>query len=250
MGGVHAGVGSISPLPAAFRLPDALALVRRQHRELDAVLGQQLQRFVVRRGLGQPHALGKRAEVVLVVGDAPADLRDAVAAVGQRQNDVVVDLRHRRAVAAKALAAAALAIQNHAVGARRVLHQPAHQRRAEVEADARVVVHDARDLVLAVHDARRAVGGVALRADALIPVVVGRGRLLRLHRLQPRILARRLIKVTVNADKTLPLSHDNRYLYAGAPAMSNDCRPFCRLDRPDSTPRFPFLKMVLVLGMA
>ena len=156
----------------------------------------------------QPHALRRCAVVVLVVGDAPADLRDAVAAAGQRQNHVVVDLRHGRAVAAVALAAAPLAVQDHAVGAGRVLLEPAQQRGAEVEADARVVVHDARDLVLDVDDARRAVGGITLRADALIPVVVGRGCVLGLDRLQPWILARRLVKVTMNADKTLGCGHE------------------------------------------
>ena len=72
-------------------------------------------------GLGQPHALGLAAEAVLEVGDAPADLRERVAPAGQRHDDVVVDLRHGRAVAAVALAAAAFAVQNHAIGARRVL---------------------------------------------------------------------------------------------------------------------------------
>jgi hypothetical protein len=110
-------------------------------------------------------------------------------------------------VAAVAPAAALFAVQNHAVSAGRVLHQPAQQRGAEVEADARVVVHDARDLVLVIDDARRAVGGVALRADALVPVMVGRGSVLRLDRLQPGILARRLIKVTVNADKSFTCRH-------------------------------------------
>src|ERR1039458_6428972 len=61
----------------------------------------------------------------------------------------------------------------------------------------------ARSLPLVVHYARRAVGRVTLRADALVPVVVGRGRVLRLHRLQPRILPRRLVKMTGNADKSL-----------------------------------------------
>ena len=68
----------------------------------------------------------------------------AVARAGQRHDDVVVDLRHGRAVAAEALAAAALAIQDHAIGARRIVFQPAEQRGAEVEAHARIVVDDAR----------------------------------------------------------------------------------------------------------
>ena len=58
-------------------------------------------------------------------------------------------------------------------------------------------------------DARSAVGRVALGADALVPVVVGRGGVLRLHGFQPRVLARRLVEVTVNADKTLTGWHED-----------------------------------------
>jgi hypothetical protein len=134
--------------------------------------------------------------------------RDAIALIGQRQNDVVVDLRHGRAVAVEGFAAAALAVQDHAIGARRVLLEPAEQRGPEVEAHARVVVHDPGNQVLVVHNARRAVGGVALRADALVPVVVGSGGVLSLHRFQPGVLARRLVEVTMNADETLACGHE------------------------------------------
>ena len=211
-GGVYGVAGRVAPACSVLQRADAPALVRGQHGEFDAELGQQLQRIGVGRGLRQPHALRLRAVVVLVVGNAPANLGDAVALVCKRKNDVVVDLRHGRAVAAEALAAAPFAVQNHAVGARRVLHQPAQQRRPVIEAHARIVVHDAHNLVLVVHDARRAVGRVTLRADALVPIVVGRGRVLRLHRLQPRILPRRLIKMTVNADKSFTGGHKKQLL--------------------------------------
>ncbi len=200
--------------------------------------GEQLERLGVGRGLRQPHAFRRRAEAALVVGDAPADLRDAVARAGQRQNHVVVDLRHGRAVAAIALAAAALAVEDHAIGARRVLLEPAEQRGAEVEADARVVVDDAHDLVFVVDDARGAVGRVALGADALVPVVVGSGRVLRLHRLQPGILARRLVKVAVNADKTLTRRHEEsecerrRRLRTAEAILRAMAEAFIALERP------------------
>ena len=45
------------------------------------------------------------------------------------------------------------------------------------------------------------VRAVALRGDALVPVVVRVRRVLRLHRLQPRVLARRLIEMAVDADE-------------------------------------------------
>ena len=64
------------------------------------------------------------------------------------------------------------------------------------------------DLVFDIDDARGAVGGVALGADALIPVVVGRGGILGLHGFQPGIFAGRLIEVAVNADEALGGGHD------------------------------------------
>ena len=145
--------------------------------------------------------------MAFVVGNAPADLRDSVAPAGQRQNDVVVNLSHGGTVTAETLAAAALAVQDLAVSSWRVLFEPAQQCGTEVKADARVVVHDARDLVLDVYNPRRAVGRVALRANPLVPVVVGRSGILRLDSLQPRILARRLVKVTMNTNEALACGH-------------------------------------------
>ncbi len=171
-------------------------------RELQAMLRQQLQRFGIRGCLCKPHALRHGAVMAFVVGNAPANLGDAIALAGQRHDDVVVDLRHRRAVAAVVPAAAPFAVENHPVGARRIFLEPAQERGAEVEADARVVVHDARDLVLDVLHARRSVGGIALGADAFVPVVIRSSRVLRLHRLQPGILPRRLIEMSMNTDET------------------------------------------------
>src|SRR5579859_565499 len=110
---------------------------------------------------------------MLEVRDAPADLCDAVAGVGQGHDDVVVDLGHGRSVAVIPQHALAVGIADHAIGAGRVFFQPGKQGGTEVEADARVVVHDADDLVVTVHDPGGAVRGVALRGDALIPVVIG-----------------------------------------------------------------------------
>ena len=53
-------------------------------------------------GLGEPHALGLAVEAGLEVGDAPADLGEGVAGAGEGHDDVVVDLRHGRAVSAVA----------------------------------------------------------------------------------------------------------------------------------------------------
>ncbi len=64
----------------------------------------------------------------------------------------------------------------------------------------RVVVQDADDLVLLVLDPRGPVRRITLGRNAVVPVMVRRRRFLQLHRFQPRILARRLVKVAMHAD--------------------------------------------------
>ena len=64
------------------------------------------------------------------------------------------------------------------------------------------------DLVLVVDDAGRAVGGIALSTDALVPVVVGGGGVLDFDCFQPWIFARRLVKVAMNADESLGGGHE------------------------------------------
>ncbi len=217
MRGVDRGVGRINPIaPVAvaglavfFNRANPLALVRSQHGESNPICSEGFEGRVVGRGFRQPHAFRRRAKAILVVGDSPADLRGAVASVGQRQNHVVVNLRHGRTVPAVTLAAAALAIKNHAIGARRVFLEPTEERGSEVKADARVVIDDAHDLIFHVEHAGRAVGRIALGADALVPVVVRSRTVLRLHRLQPGILARRLIKVAVNTNEAFELWHED-----------------------------------------
>ncbi len=234
---VHARVGCVDPwcrCAVVAQGADPPALMRRQHGEPDAMLGEEVEGLGIRGGFGQPHALRRDPVVKLVIGYAPANLRDLVAAVGQGHDGVVVDLRHRRAVSLEVLAAAPLAVEDHAVGARRIFLQPAQKRGAEVEADARVVVHDPRDLVFDVDYPGSAVGGVALGADALVPVVVGSSGVLGLDGFQPRILTRRLIKVTVNADKALAGGHEHfpiagrrRERGARPPDYSSAAHPGC-----------------------
>ncbi len=118
----------------------------------------------------------------------------------KRHDDVVVDLRHGRAVSAVTMGAELVRIENHAVGARGFIGEPTQQRRAEVKAHPRVVVHDADDLILHIGDAGGAVGSVALGGDAVVPIVVRRCGVLHLYRLQPGIFAGWLIEVAMNAD--------------------------------------------------
>src|SRR2546423_14582567 len=109
------------------------------------------------------------------IADSPQDLGAPVALVGQRQNHVIVGLGQRRAVAAEALAAFGIRRQDGGIGLGLLLLQPGEQRRAEVKADARVIVGNQPDGAFAIQNARRGVGGVAFGGDALVPVVVGRG---------------------------------------------------------------------------
>jgi hypothetical protein len=157
--------------------------VRRKDDEFESFGCEQLQRFHVDRGLRQPHALGPALEPMLEVGDAPADLRDAVTPVRERHDDVVVDLRHGRSVTAEALLAVRIGVENHAINAPRVDLKPGKKRWAEVEAHAAVVVDDADDAVVRIHDAGGAVGRVAFGGYALVPVVIRIGGILKFNRL-------------------------------------------------------------------
>ncbi len=218
--GVDAGVGRLLPadrrrgfgrlVAIGFELELRLvgqrthprALARRKHREQNAVLRQQLQRLAVHRRLRQPHAFRLAPEARLEIGDAPANLRRPVAGRGQRHDHVVVNLRHRRPVAAEAKLAPPVRFEDMVIRALRVLFEPGEQRRTEVEADPRVVVDDADDLVFRVHDPRCPVRRIAFGGDALVPIVIRRSGILGLHRLQPGVLARRLVKMSVNGDET------------------------------------------------
>ncbi len=64
---------------------------------------------------------GLRPKRMLEVGDAPANLGERVAAVGERHDDVVVDLGDGGAVAAVALRAGLVGVEDHAIGAGRVV---------------------------------------------------------------------------------------------------------------------------------
>ena len=200
------GVGGQQRIGRVRRLrdvADAGALVGREDGELDAFGGHHVEHAAVDGGLGEPHAFGAAIEAGLEVGDAPADLSERVAAAGERHDDVVVDLRDGGAVAAVAVGAGVVGVEDAAIGAGSFVGEPLEQGGAEVEAHAGVVIDDADDLVLAVGDAGGAVGGVTLGGDALVPVVVGRGGVLDLDGFEPGVLARRLVEVAVHADVTV-----------------------------------------------
>ena len=180
---------------------DVLALIGGKDGELDAFLGHEVEDLTIDGSFGEPHSFGFAAEAVLEVDDAPADLGAGVALGGERHDDVVVDLRDGRAVAAVAAGGGAVSVEDHAVAAGGLVFEPGEEGRAEVEAHVAVVVEDADDLVAGVGDARGAIGGVALGGDALVPVVVGGGGLLKLDGFEPGVFAGRLVEVAVDADK-------------------------------------------------
>src|SRR5690606_15087751 len=127
-------------------------------------------------------------------------LRHLVAPGTQRQDRVIVSLRERGAVATEPAAARDVGLEDPLIDGRFGPLHPREQRRPEVEAHPRVVADDLLDVAAFVEDARRGVRAVALRGDALVPVVEGIGGVLVRHRLEPGGFSGRLIEVAVNAD--------------------------------------------------
>src|SRR5579884_667429 len=158
--------------------PHLACLMRSQDRVFDPQFGKDVESLNIRGSLRQPHAFGVAAEAMLKIANAPYDLRALVAAVRQRQDYVVVGLRNRRTVTRKRLLAFTISIQDRLVGLGRILFQPRQKSRPEVEADSGIVVDDFLDSIVSVENARRGVGRVTLRRDALVPVVVWVGRVL------------------------------------------------------------------------
>src|SRR5690606_34605102 len=72
-----------------------------------------------------------------------------------------------------------------------------------VEADVRVVVDDPDDAFPLIEDARICVRRVALGRDPLVPVVVRLRGVLQLDRLEPGVLPRRLVEMSVDADEPI-----------------------------------------------
>ena len=181
--------------------PHAQGLVRRQDRELHAGLGEHLERLAVDRRLRQPEALRLAPQPRAEVLDPPAHLRDLVAAGGERHDHVVVDLRQRVAVAAARRDARPVGLEDLRVDVRPVTRQPGEEGRPDVERDLLEVVDDVEDPVVLVDAPGRGVRRVALGGHPLVPVVVRRRRVLHLDRLEPGVLARRLVEVAVDDDR-------------------------------------------------
>src|SRR5262249_23953350 len=122
---------------------------------------------------------------------------------------VVVALGDRVAVTVTGLDGEAIGVEHTRVHVGGVALQPRHECRADVEGDLLEVVHDVEDAVGAVDAAGRGVRRVALGRHPLVPVVIGGGRVLDLDRLQPRVLAGRLVEVPVDGDGAI--EHQNSW---------------------------------------
>src|SRR5258708_1601989 len=202
--GVNTSAAAVFP-GASADLADFGGLPGRKNRKLDSMLGQDFQRLQIHRCLGQPHAFRVPAKAILEIANAPAHLRDLIACAGQRQDHVVVTLRDGGAVSGKTLAAFQVGFQYAAIGVRSAFLHPGEKGWTKVEADVLVVIGDLFDPAPRVQNSRGGVGRVTLRSDALVPIVVGICRFLCLDRLQPWVLPRRLIKMSVNADVAVHL---------------------------------------------
>ena len=183
--------------------PLCLGLRGRKNGEFDSVRGQDLESFDVYGGFGQPHALGIPIKATLKVAQPPDHLRLLVAAIRQRHDHVVVDLSDGGTVSGETLLAGNVGIEDGLVGFGGKVGHPREQGGAHVEANARVVVHDPSDAVVSGQNARRGVRRVTLRINALVPIVIGVRGILLFNDFKPGILARRLIKMTVNTKITV-----------------------------------------------
>ena len=180
--------------------PHPARLLGRQDGEGHAVVGEDLERLLVHRGLRQPHPFRLAPEAVAEVGEAPPHLGDLVAPGGEGQDQVVVRLGDGVPVTAPGRDAGPIGLEDPRVHVGPLGLEPGEQGRPDVEGDPLEVVGDVGDPVPGVHPAGRGVRRVALGRHARVPVVVRIRRVLRLHDLEPGVLARGLVEVTVDRD--------------------------------------------------
>ena len=140
---------------------------------------------------------------IFKVFDAPYNLRGLIASVRQRHDHMVVGLSQCGTVSGKAFPAFPVGFKDRFIHTGGMHLQPGQERGTEVEADLAVIVHDFNDLTLLVQYAGGRIGRVAFRGDALVPVMIRESGILKFDGFQPCIFTRRLIKVTMDADKAV-----------------------------------------------
>ena len=151
----------------------------RQDGVAHAGLGRDAQRQQVDGRLRQPQAARSMTETQLGVTQAPADLRSTVASPCQGQDGVVERLRH------DAMTGGLCGDRVMRLGA--LPTQPAGQRGAEIESDAREV-------------AGRSVRPIAFGRDPIVPVAIGGRASLRRGQAAEGVLARRLVEVAMDGE--------------------------------------------------
>src|SRR6185369_14839771 len=204
--------------------PDAARLARRQDREAHAFVGELLEGRRIGGALRQPQAFAAPPEAKLEIAQSPDDLGAAVAGARERQDRMRVALRDRRAVTGKTTNGIAIAGHERFVDVALLARKIREKRRAEIEAHVRVVHELAlAEVALGVRQqARCAVRAIALFGDALVPVVRRRGTGLRFDAAGPRIFARRLVEVAVDAERRL--SHHGSSQRSHTPARGGSTR--------------------------
>ena len=151
-GGINLASTNILPLLFANKT-HSLRGMRRKHGEANLLLCQDLQRFQIHSRFGHPHPLRIAPKSVLKITNSPDDLRGFVPVIGERQDHVVVSLRHGCAMAAEAPAGFPVGCLNRFIEARIFCLDPGNQCRTEIKADFRVVVYDVYNFLFAVQDA-------------------------------------------------------------------------------------------------
>ena len=107
-------------------------------------------------------------------------------------------------MSAAILATLAVRVENCLIDPGRRGLQPRQEGGTEIETDERIIVDDGGDAVVAIENPRCRIRGITLRSYSFVPIVIRVSRILQFNRLEPRVFARRLIEVSVDAD----VSHD------------------------------------------
>ena len=134
------------------------------------------------------------------IADTPEDLGMAVALVGEREDHVIVGLGDSRTMAGEAGLALGIGVEDGLIDGGRIVLKPGEEGRAEVKADACIVVDDLGDAIVAVEHAGKGVGRVAFGGDPFVPIMIRIGGVLKFDCLEPGILSRWLVKMTVDTD--------------------------------------------------
>ena len=152
-GGVDTGIADISPVLNAYPA-HPFGLVRGQDGKFDAQLGHDIQSLKVYGRLRQPHPFRLTPEAVLEIPYSPHHLAVPVAVVGQRHDDMVVGLGHRRAMPGKVLPTLPVGLDNRPVDIRAALFHPVEESGAEVKAHPGIVADNPVDITVFIQNPR------------------------------------------------------------------------------------------------